>query len=114
LTRIRDALRRPASKLLVYGYRRMGKSSALALAVDQVNRQRGHAFVADVSNRILQGAAAALGKRWKNVAADLAARLQATVSLTHDRASGLLLPTVSLQLRRADVEDQRATLGSVL
>lgn len=123
LTRIRDALRRPASKLLVYGYRRMGKSSALALAADQVNRQRGHAFVADlstastvadVSNRILQGAAAALGKRWKNVAADLAARLQATVSLTHDRASGLLLPTVSLQLRRADLEDQRATLGSVL
>jgi hypothetical protein len=41
-------------------------------------------------------------------------RLQATVSLTADRATGLLLPTVSLQLRRADLEDQRATLGSVL
>ena len=123
MARIRDALRHPASKLLVYGYRRMGKSSALALAVDQINRRRGHAFiadlstastVADVSNRILQSATTMLGPRWKNVATELVNRLQAKVSLTPDPASGLMLPSVSVQLRRADLEDQRATLGGVL
>lgn len=123
MQRIRDALRQPASKLLVYGYRRMGKSSALALAVEQVNRRHGHACiadlstastVADVSNRILQGATMMLGPRWRTVATDLVNRLQARVALTPDPSTGLMVPSVSVQLRRADLEDQRATLGGVL
>ena len=123
MRRIRDALRRPASKLLVYGYRRMGKSSALALAVHQATRRGGHAFLADLStastladmsNRILQSATRALGRRWKDVATALVERLQVTVTIAPDRATGLLIPTVSVALRRADIEDQRAALGRVL
>lgn len=121
--RIREALRSPASKLLVYGYRRMGKSSALARAAGQVARRGGSVFtadlstastVADMANRILQSVTRMLGRRWKDAAADFVSRLQATVTLTPNPATGLVVPTLAVGLRRADLDDQRATLGRVL
>ena len=75
IRRIAALLREPGAKLLVFGARRMGKSSAVKRAVDRVNRGRGRAFVADLStastpidmgNRILRAATRVLGRRWRD------------------------------------------------
>ena len=59
-------LREPGAKILVYGPRRMGKTSAIVRAVERIEAEGGHAFLADLStattavdagNRILEAAA---------------------------------------------------------
>lgn len=130
LTRLRAALTEPGGKLLVYGPRRMGKTSALARAVRQGNGartpkggRRAYAALADLStastltdiaNRVLEAVSAALGRTWRTVASDLAAALNLAVKLAPDPMTGLLVPSLEVALRRADVETQRATFGRVL
>lgn len=123
LRRIRAALEQPAAKLLVYGHRRMGKSSAIERAVRQTVEAQGHAFVADLStastvvdmaNRVMEAATKALGRTWREVATDLASRVGGTLKLTTSPATGMLVPSFEVALRRADAEDQRASLGRVL
>ena len=123
LARIRGALTQPAAKLLVYGPRRMGKSSTVERAVRQVVAKKGAAFVADLStastvadmaNRILEAASRTLGRRWRDVAADFAKRVGGTLKISPDPATGVLIPSFEVGLRRADVEQQRESLGRVL
>lgn len=123
MRRIRTALTQPASKLLVYGHRRMGKSSAIQRAVRRIGRAGGYALVADLStsstvadmaNRLLEAATKALGRTWREAATELARRVGATLKLTPDPASGLVLPSFEIGLRRANIEEQRESLGRVL
>jgi AAA+ ATPase superfamily predicted ATPase len=123
LRRIRAALRQPGAKLLVYGHRRMGKSSAVERAVRQTTGMKGHAFAADLStastvvdmaNRVMEAATRTLGRRWREVASDLVGRVGGTLKLTTDPRTGMVVPSFEVALRRADVEDQRASLGRVL
>ena len=46
--RIVAVLREPGAKLLVYGPRRMGKTSAILRAVERVEEEGGHALLADL------------------------------------------------------------------
>ena len=123
LERFRRVLEEPAAKLVVYGHRRMGKSSCLEEAVRRVNACGGHAIIADLStasamadvgNRVLEGAARSLGRRWRDVLGGLLDRFQGSVTLSTDPASGLLLPSLAVSLRDEAAEAQGNTLAKVL
>jgi hypothetical protein len=123
LKRLIHALTEPGSKLLVYSPRRMGKTSAVMNAVDTVNKNGGHAFLADLStastavdmgNRILSAASRTIGKKWKNFVTDVVSRLNVTVSLTPDPTTGIPLPSIDINLRGDEVGKQRQTLSGVL
>ncbi len=115
--------REPAAKLLVYGPRRMGKTSALVRAVTRYQASGGVAFLADMStastivdiaNRILEAAGRALGKRWRDSISDFVEHLGMSVMLTPDPTTGLILPSLDLALRSASLEDQRTSLSTTL
>lgn len=116
-------LREPAQKTLVYGPRRMGKTSTLENAVEAVNEAGGHAFLADLStvttvadmtNRILLGATKAAGKRWTTFVTDVIGKLRASVKVAADPGTGLLVPSVEFGARTESLELQQATLAHVL
>lgn len=123
LARTLASLREPGAKLLVYGPRRMGKSSLLAVALERLARTGQRGFLADLSKsstladmayRVLEAATRTLGTDWKHVLRDLAARLAAVATWAADPATGALVPRFEVALRRAPLEDQRTTLASVL
>jgi RecA/RadA recombinase len=123
LDRILAALREPAAKLLVYGPRRMGKTSALVRAIARHQESGGVAFLADMStastlvdvaNRILEAAGRALGRKWSDSITDFVKRLGMRITLTPDPGSGLILPSLDVSLRAAPLEEQRASLAKTL
>jgi hypothetical protein len=123
LDRILKTLREPATKLLVYGPRRMGKTSALVRAIAKYQAEGGVAFLADMStastivdiaNRILEAAGRALGRKWRDSINDFVERLGLTMTLTPDPATGLVLPSLDLSLRSAPLEQQRSALSKTL
>lgn len=123
LGKIRRVLREPGAKLLVYGPRRMGKTSALVRAIEQHEADGGVAFLADVStatalvdiaNRILDAAVRALGKRWRDAISDFVSRIGLSLKLTPEAGSGLILPSLDVGLRSAGLEDQRKSLTQTL
>lgn len=123
LSRIGRVLSEPGAKLLVYGPRRMGKTSALVQAIARHESDGGIAFIADVStastlvdiaNRILEAAGRTLGKRWRDVISDFVARIGLTLSLTPEPTTGLILPSLDVGLRSASLEEQRRSLGQTL
>lgn len=123
VARITEALRSPGSKLLVYGERRMGKTSALHVARLGVERQGGAVVFADLStasspadmaNRVLEAASRAVGRRWTDFVGELAGRLQVRLQLVPDPASGLAVPTVEAGLRSRDVAEQYDSFVGVL
>jgi AAA+ ATPase superfamily predicted ATPase len=122
-TRIRAALREGGTKLLVYGERRMGKTSAVELVADELNAAGGSVVVADLStattvadmaNRILQQAGRVLGRRWKDVASELVRSIGVSLKMSPDPLSGVILPSLELGARQASIEEQRDTLGRIL
>ena len=123
LGKILRVLREPGAKLLVYGPRRMGKTSALVRAIEHHETDGGVAFLADVStattlidiaNRILDSAVRALGKRWRDTVSDFVSRIGLSLKLTPEPASGLILPSLDVGLRSAGLEDQRKSLAQTL
>lgn len=116
-------LTEPGSKLLVYGPRRMGKTSTILQAIARINEAGEHAFLADLStastavdmgNKILAEASKVLGKKWKDFISDIVSKLSVSISLTPDPGTGTILPSVDFNLRDRNADEQRKTLGSVL
>jgi hypothetical protein len=123
LARLGKALTDGGSKLIMYGPRRMGKTSALLRAVDTVNKNGGHAIfadlstassAADMSNRLLTAAGAILGKSIRDFITDLVSKLKLSITLTADPVTGLVLPGLDVQSRDWNIEKQRQTLTDVL
>jgi hypothetical protein len=123
LNRIRSTLEEPGAKLLVYGPRRMGKTSALVRALARHEKAGGVAFLADMStastlvdiaNRILDAAGRALGRKWKDSIGDFVERLGLTITLTPDPQTGLIVPSLDVRLRSAPLEEQRSSLSKTL
>jgi len=123
IERMVNALTEPGCKLLVYGPRRMGKTSTILQAISRINKAGGHAFLADLStastavdmgNKILAEASRILGKKWKDFITDIVSKLKVSISLTPDPGTGAILPSVDFNLRDRDAAEQRKTLGSVL
>ena len=123
LERIRAALREPSHKLLLYGPRRIGKTSTLANAVAAVNAGKGFAFMADLSTvttiadmatKVMTGASAVLGRSTTRWIRDLAGKLQFAIKMTPDPTTGAILPSLDVTAREAAREDQQRALESVL
>ena len=123
LRRIEQALLEPGDKLLVFGRRRMGKSSTLDRAIEHVTERDAVAFradlsgattVTDVANRILQGTSRALGRRWLDILAGFLKSLTLRVTLSADPVTGIALPTLSLEGRVHALDEQRTSLERVL
>jgi len=123
IDRMVNTLAEPGSKLLVYGPRRMGKTSTILQAISRINEGGKHAFLADLStastavdmgNKILSEASRVLGKKWKDFISDIVSKLNVSISLTPDPGAGTILPSMDFNLRDRDAGEQRKTLGSVL
>lgn len=117
--RIVAALREPA-RLLVFGARRMGKSSAIAVAMERA--RRGGVLVVradlstasgavDVANRLLSSLSA---QRKGDRLARFAAGLAPSVSLEFDGVTGAPRVVFSAERRRGSAEEQRASLEDVI
>lgn len=121
--RIKRSLTSAQDHLLVFGPRRMGKTSTLCVVHDELVEQ-GRAVVmadlstasvmSDVTNRVLQAAARSLGRRWKDVVTALVQRLSVKVGLAPDATTGALLPSLDLSVREGGIEAQRASLANAL
>jgi hypothetical protein len=121
--RMREILADPGTKLLVYGERRMGKTSALSVAVGEHIEAGGLACLADFStatshadlaNRILGAATKALGRRWRDIALDLAGRIGVSLEAGIDPGTQLPTASFSVGVRDASATEQRRTLARVL
>lgn len=123
VARVRHALRSPPSKLLVYGPRRMGKTSMILVAARAAERDGAHVVnadlstassTADVTNRLLTAAMRALGRTWKDLATTFVERLRISVGLRPDPVTGAAVPTLDAGLRDSDPDEQRETLARTL
>ena len=121
--RIRQALMTAQDHLLVFGPRRMGKTSTLNVVAEELTKLGKHVVLADLStasalsdltNRILQSATRALGRRWKDAALSLVQHFSVKVGLTPDLATGAMIPTVDVSIRDADHATQRQGFGEAL
>jgi hypothetical protein len=123
IARVRDVLRSPPSKLLVYGPRRMGKTSTILMAAQAVERDGSvvvradlstASSMADVVNRLLAAAVRGVGRAWKDLPMLLVERLQISVGLRPDPVSGLAIPVLDAGLRERGAGEQQETLGHAL
>ena len=123
LARIGTALRTPGAKLLVYGPRRMGKTSAIVVAKERLEEEGGAAVladfstassVADLARRLLTAAGRTLGQRWRDLPSEIARRLDVSLTLEVDPRTGTPVPTLGTGLRRRSREEQYDTLGQLL
>lgn len=117
--RIRDALREP-TRLLVFGPRRMGKSSAIAVATDGARRSGALVVRADlatasglvdVANRLLYSLSR---QRTRARLADFGARLSPHVTLSFDDVSGMPRLSFGVERRRGSDDAQRESLERVI
>lgn len=117
--RIRQAMREP-TRLLVFGPRRMGKSSAIAVAAERATRDgvlvvRADLSTAsglvDVANRLLHSLSA---QRSRERLVGLAAGLAPSVSLTFDTVTGAPRIAFSVERRAGSEGQQRRSLEQVL
>jgi hypothetical protein len=97
IDRIVTALREPGAKLVVYGERRLGKSSALEEAARRVRRRRQPVAVAslatasdaaDAAHRLLRAVQGESGRSWKRTLLGIVERLRLTLELGPTPASG--------------------------
>lgn len=123
LERITAALRSPGSKLLVYGERRLGKTSTLVVARERVQQDglpvvladfSTASSVADLAHRLIRATGEALSSRWQDWSRRLVERLRISVRLEPDPTTGLAVPVVGAELRDQPPEQQYETLTDLL
>jgi hypothetical protein len=123
IRRICRTLSTPTAKVLVWGERRTGKTSCLEVALEAHRQRGGHGLladfstassVADLSNRLLVAAGAALSRSWTDFASDLLQRIGLTLKVKADPLTGAITPSLELGLRSAPLEEQRRSLERVL
>ena len=108
LNRVVQALRDPSGRLVLYGERRLGKTSTLLRAADLVRADRCPVAVVDLgqvtsveaaAQRILTAVHEAVGRRWSDVTASLLRRFRsATVTMTASTDPMTGAPTVGFAI----------------
>ena len=97
VARISGALQAPGSRLVVYGDRRMGKSSAIDRAAQVARRAKQKVVVAtlatatdpaDAAQQIVRGVREQIGRRWRTTLDGIAGRMQASMEVTPPDAAG--------------------------
>jgi len=123
VSRIRRTLEEPGAKLLVYGPRRMGKTSALRVAMEDHGADGGLACLADFStatsqedlaNRVLSASTRALGRRWRDVIHDLSRRIGLRLEVSADPVTGVPTASLGVGVGRGPGTHGQETLGRVL
>ncbi len=123
VARVKRALVEAPRRLLVYGERRMGKTSVLRAGERAARRAKAKVVFADLStasspadmaNRVLESATRALGRTWRGMASDFVGRLRIRLQLVPDPVSGLAIPTVDASLRSRGEDEQHASFTGVL
>jgi hypothetical protein len=123
VSRIRRTLEEPGAKLLVYGPRRMGKTSTLRVAMEDHVAEGGIACLADFStatsqadlaNRILTASTRALGRRWRDVIHELSRRIGLRLEVSADPVTGIPTASLGVGMGRGPGIDGQETLGRVL
>ncbi len=123
VARIKRAFSDPSSRLVVYGERRLGKSSAIAAAAHQRREEGGVVAVVDLAKvtsaeaaaqRVLSAVQQVIGQRWKDAALKLVGRLRpGAVSLSAGLdAQGI--PTVSFNVAPTTAEPSPQLFTDVL
>lgn len=112
------ALREPGSRLVVFGDRRLGKSSALDRAA-ALARKAGYRVAvasfatatgpADAAQQLLNAVRQEIGKQWRETVERIAERLQATMELRPGSAPGSP-PTVRFGFGMREGGDERPRL----
>jgi hypothetical protein len=120
--RMARAFMEPGSKLVVYGDRRLGKSSALDRAAEEA-RKRGVPVAiaslatakdsADAAQRVLAAVHAAVGKGWREGMEHIAASLNATVEIKPSAEPGSL-PSVAFGFGARDRGSEHRLLSDAL
>jgi len=91
VARICAALRDPSSRVLVYGDRRMGKSSTVRVAAEEVRAAGLPVAVVDLGNatsaeaaaqRVLAAVEKEVGRRWSDLLLNAVGKLKGTVTVT--------------------------------
>lgn len=112
----------PGAKLIVSGERRMGKTSAVVVALEEHREAGGLGILADFStastpvdlgNRILSAATRELHRRWQDRVMDFIRLLRPEITLGTD-PTGQPTASFALGLREAAPEDQYETVAAVL
>lgn len=97
VARIARAFQSPGSRLVVYGDRRMGKSSAVDRAAQVARKGKQKVVVAtlatatdpaDAAQQIVRGVREQIGRNWRATLDGVASRLQATMEVTPPDAGG--------------------------
>jgi hypothetical protein len=122
VARIRRAILEP-SRLLIYGPRRMGKSSCIVRAASQARRDGAlvgwadlstATTLTDVSNRLLKSLSHELGHANRERLIRFAQQVSPQVTATFDPVSGIPILSLDVSLRKRAAADQRQPLESVL
>lgn len=104
VARLRRTWETPGAKLVLYGERRMGKTAAMHAAAEQARRARRRVVIVnlatavdgpDAVRRLVTAVRGAVGRTWKTVVQDLAAKLRLTLTLTPS-PDGTGLPGIQL------------------
>lgn len=97
VARIAATFRSPGTRLVVYGDRRMGKSSAVDRAAQVARKAKQKVVVAtlatatdpaDAAQQIVRGVREQIGRKWRATLEGVASRLQATMEVTPPEAAG--------------------------
>jgi uncharacterized protein len=122
LRRILKSMGEQGGKLIVSGERRMGKTSALVVALAAHRSNGGYGILADFStasnpadlaNRVLAAATRELHRGWRDEVLEFLRRLRPEVTLGSD-AAGQPTASFGVGLREAEQEAQYRTLAEVL
>lgn len=120
--RMTRAFTEAGSKLVVYGDRRLGKSSALDRAAEEARKQGVPVAIAslatakdsaDAAQRVLAAVHAAIGKGWRGAVEQIAASLNATVEIKPSAEPGSL-PSVAFGFGARDRGSEHRLLSDAL
>jgi hypothetical protein len=108
VARIAEAYRTPASRLVVYGERRMGKTSAIEWAAEQVRAEGVPVAIAtfatatdpaDAARQILTNVNKEYGRDWQRELEQIVGRLRGEVTTRVDAVTGLPTLAISFGVR---------------
>ncbi len=120
--RMTRAFTEAGSKLVVYGDRRLGKSSALDRAAEEARKQGVPVAIAslatakdsaDAAQRVLAAVQGAVGKGWREAVEQIAASLNATVEIKPSSEPGSL-PSVAFGFGARDRGSEHRLLSDAL
>ena len=123
VARIATAWRDPASRLLVYGERRLGKSSTLHEAARLVRAEHRHVVIVDLAaaptasaaaQRILSAVQRELGTRWRDLANGLLKRLRPGAFSLQASTDAVGQPTISFQVAPSFAAQDEFVVAEVL